>query len=137
MNNKQMKRYFSMAKNASEFGSYFRYKLGCVIVYKNKVISVGWNTCKENPTQKKYNTYRGFDVDTAKNYAHAEINALISAKYLDINWNKVSIFVYREYKNGNIAPARPCPACMKAITDIGIKNIYYTDRGKYIHEILE
>lgn len=137
MNNKQMKRYFSMAKNASKFGSFPKYKLGCVIVYKNKVISVGWNTSKENPLQKKYNVYRGFDADTAKNYAHAEINALISAKYLDINWNKASIFVYREYKNGSIAPARPCPACMKAIIDIGIKNIYYTDKGKYIHEILE
>lgn len=133
----QIERYFRLAKNASEFGDYPRYKIGAIIVYKSRVLSVGWNAKKENPIQKRYNIERGFDVETAKNSLHAEIYAISKIKEMDINWNKVSIFIYREYKNGIRALARPCPACEKAIRDLGIKHVYYTGRNSYIHEILD
>lgn len=136
MNSSQIERYFRLAKNASEFGDYPRYKIGAIIVYKSRVLSVGWNAKKENPIQKRYNIERGFDVETAKNSLHAEIYAISKIKEMDINWNKVSIFIYREYKNGIRALARPCPACEKAIRDLGIKHVYYTGRNSYIHEIL-
>lgn len=137
VNSSQIERYFRLAKNASEFGDYPRYKIGAIIVYKSRVLSVGWNAKKENPIQKRYNIERGFDVETAKNSLHAEIYAISKIKEMDINWNKVSIFIYREYKNGIRALARPCPACEKAIRDLGIKHVYYTGRNSYIHEILD
>ena len=137
MTEKQIKRYFDLAKRAKDFSVFPKYNLGCVIVYKNKVISVGWNIEKENPVQKKYNRYRGYNTDKYNNYIHAEMKAIISVKDMVIDWDKASIFVYREYKDGNPAPAKPCPACTKVITDLGIKNIYYTSNGKYVHEILE
>ena len=37
-----------------------------------------------------------------------------------------SLYVYREYANGNKAMARPCPACMKYIKEFGIKHICYS-----------
>lgn len=30
--------------------------------------------------------------------------------------------------------ARPCPACMSAIKELGIKNIYYTTDNGYAYE---
>lgn len=132
--NSKYYRYFKLARNASEFSDYTQYKLGCVIVYKNKIISVAWNTNKENPIQKKYNKERGFDVDTSRNTLHAEINALIKIKDMDIEMDKVKIFIHRETKDGIRALAKPCPACEKAIKDFGIKNVYYTGKDSYIEE---
>lgn len=137
MSDRHIKRFFEMAKRASEFGEHRRNKLGCVITYKNRVISVGWNLQKENPMQKEYNKCRGFDVDRYSNYIHAEIKALISIRDIDIDWSKVSVFTYREYRNGEMAMSRPCPACMRAILDMGIKNVYYTCKGKFVHEMIQ
>lgn len=137
MNKSQIERYFKLAKNASEFGDYPRYKIGAVMAYKSRVLSVGWNAKREHPTQKRYNIARGFDVDSTKNSLHAEIYAILKVKDMDINWSKVSIFVYRECKNGMRALARPCPACEKAIRDLGIKHVYYTGKNSYIHEIFD
>lgn len=99
-------------------------------------MSIGWNVVKENPIQKQYNKYREFDVDVARNSLHAEMMSIVRAKKMDIDFGRASIFVYREYKNGELAIAKPCPACMNAIRDIGIKDIYYTGNGSYIHERL-
>lgn len=125
---------FSLAKNASQLSDFPKQKLGCVIIYKNKVISVGYNTTKENPIQKKYNISRGFDVHSAKNSLHAEMMALNKIKDMDINYEKATICVYREFKNGKLALAKPCFACMNAIKDFGIKDIYYTDYEGTIHK---
>ena len=55
--------------------------------------------------------------------------------YIDIDWNKVSIFVYRE-SCGKTRMCRPCPSCMKALKDRGIKHIYYTSENGYNYERL-
>lgn len=66
---------------------------------------------------------------------HAEISCLLQIKDLDIDFNKVKLYIYREDKNGNLAISRPCGACMKLIDKLGIKTIYYTIDGGYIKEI--
>ena len=33
--------------------------------------------------------------------------------------------------------ARPCPSCMAAIRDLGIRDIYYTTNDGYVYERLE
>ena len=33
--------------------------------------------------------------------------------------------------------ARPCNACLAAIKDLGIRNIYYTTDDGFVHEKLE
>lgn len=110
--------------------------MGAVIIYKNHIISTGYNIDKENPVQKKYNRLRGFDVDETRNTIHAEIMALNKANGANIIWSKACIFIYRERKDGKIGLARPCKACMEAIKDFGIKNIYYTGKDSYVHERL-
>ena len=135
---KQIERYFKIAKQVSIFSDFPKQKIGAVIVYKNKIISTGYNSIKENPLQMKYNFFRDMENDKCywKNKIHAEIMALSKIKDKDINFNKVSIFVYRQHKNGEIALAKPCKACEHALKDFGIRNIYYTDYKKICYEKL-
>lgn len=127
--------YFNIAKEVAKLSDFPRIKIGAVAVYKHKVISTGFNTQRTSPLQKKYNIYR-FPED-AKHSCHAELSCLkplIGRK--DIEFSKVTLYVYRAYQNGELAVARPCSSCMKLITDLGIRHIYYTNFGGYSHEEL-
>jgi len=124
-------KFFTLAKNASTFSDFERIKIGSILVYKNKIISVGWNMKKSHPYQKILNKYRSYDEERNKNYLHSEISCLLNAKDLNINWNKVSIFIYREDKNGNLAICKPCSSCVKALNEKGIKKVFYTDKNGY------
>ena len=134
-----IEKYFSFAKNVSihsDFcGSKVSRNTGCVMIYKNRVISVGWNISREHPVQKKYNKDRGFDTSISKNSLHAEMYALIKSDDLDIDWSKVKIFVYREHADGSTAMAKPCSACLMAIKDRGIKTAFYTTDNGYAKEV--
>lgn len=135
-----IERYFKLAKNASTFSD-CKIKVGAILVYKNKVLSVGYNTSKSNPIQKMYNKYRNqngirqFDVDKQNNGVHAEIMCLQHVTRLfKGDLSKCSIFVYSETKNGSTRLIRPCMACLKYITELGIKNIYYTTNNGWQYE---
>lgn len=134
-------KYFSFARNASQYSDFCGSKVsrhtGCVLVHKNKVISVAWNTSKEHPLQKKYNKERGFNTDVSKNSLHAEMYALVRTEGLDIDWSKVTMFVYREHADEKRAMARPCEACMKAIKDRGIKLVIYTTGCGIAEEVID
>ena len=133
-------KYFNLAKEASHFSDFHgNSHLGCVFIYKNKPISATWNTMKTNPLQKEYNKYRNFEnINDVNNGAvHAEMASIIKTKYLDVDWSKVEVFVYREHKDGTYSMARPCEACMKALYDRGIKDIDYTTSNGFAYERIE
>ena len=130
-------KYFNHAKHVADMSSFTRTPVGCVAVYKNKILSVGFNSHKTSPLQFKYNQYRDFDIDSAKDYVaatHAETSCLSQIRNLDIDWRKVELYVYRKCRSREHGMARPCPACKKMITDIGIKKIFYTGDDSYIYE---
>ncbi len=130
---KSHKAYFKAAKAISALSDFPKVQIGCCAVYKHKIISSGCNSIKTNPTQKRLNVYR-FDADTPATI-HAELSCLLPLiNRKDINFRDVSLYVYREYKNGELALARPCPSCMKLITELGIRHIYYTNFGGFSHE---
>lgn len=130
---KSHRAYFKAAKAISELSDFPKVKIGCCAVYKHKIISSGCNSIKTNPTQKRLNIYR-FDADTPATI-HAELSCLLPLiNRKDINFRDVSLYVYREYKSGDLALARPCPSCMKLLTELGIRNIYYTNLGRFSHE---
>ena len=134
-------KYFELAKNASKLSDYNKnnIRIGAILVYENKVIASGWNTKKTNPMQLYYNKYR--EVNNKRNYiaeehlpkVHAEMKCLIDTKDLNIDWSKVSIFIYREH-NGKMLNCKPCKACSKALKDRGINNIYYTTEIGFNYE---
>jgi len=143
MNTKQINKFFKLAKNASKFSDYTKKNIhiGAVLVYKNKVISNGWNTDKTNPIQYAYNIYRQQTENNNREYdannhlpcVHAEMKCLIDTKDLNIDWRKANLFVYRS-SNGKLRNCKPCKACLKAIKDRGIRNVYYTNEDGYCYK---
>ena len=130
---KKDRAYFNIAKEMSKLSDFPRVQIGACAVYKHKVISTGCNSMRTSPLQKKYNQYR-FTVETSHT-CHAELSclkSLIGRK--DIDFKNVELYVYREYKNGNLALARPCLSCMELIRQLGIKHIYFTGDQSYVSE---
>ena len=131
-------RYFSKAKQAAKISDFKKVHVGCVAVYQGSIIGVGCNTNKTHPMQKYYNRYRDLwnDNETIIPKLHAEINCLNSIRHMDINFSKVKLYNYRCRHNQQYGLSRPCPSCMAAIKDLGIKNIYYTTNDGFAYERL-
>lgn len=131
--------YFSLAENACCYSDNAITHVGAVLIYKNKVMSIGWNVQnKTHPIQREYNKLRGFNPDDSgvRNSLHAEMMCLLKAKDLDLDWNKCCLFVFRKKKTGIIGMARPCNACMGYIKSLGLKNIYYTTENGWAYECI-
>lgn len=130
---------FNKAKEVSYLSDKKRIHIGCVAVYKNQILSIGYNTNKTHPIQKKYNIYREMEYDgfEPSSGLHAEMMCLLGLKDLDIDYSKVKLYIYREDQNGNLANCKPCPACMELIDRMGIKKIYYTTEDGYEMEVRE
>lgn len=137
------KHFFDLARKESYKATYSGYsavKIGCVVVYRGTILARGSNSNKSHTTQHKYNYLRYNDKDINYYYnpsIHAEIQALNKIKYLDIDFSKVKIYIYRQFKNGSPAMARPCVSCMKFIKDLGIRKIYYTTNNGFCEERFE
>jgi deoxycytidylate deaminase len=132
-------KYFIVAKGVSQTSTFNRVKIGAVIVSKHQkeIVSVGVNTKKSHPLQKRLNTLR-FDVtkiDMCHNYLHAEMRAILKANPHDLK--DASLYIYRENCNHELANCRPCPACMAMIKKVKIKKIYYTTEDGYCEETLK
>ena len=129
-------KYFAKARQAANLSDYHKTHVGCVAVYHGQVIGLGYNTNKTHPIQKYYNKYRE-PSDTMLPKLHAEINCLNQIKHIDINFSKVKLYIYRIRNDQPFGLSRPCPSCMAAIKDLGIKDIYYTTNDGYAYEKLE
>ena len=103
------------------------YKVGACILYKNRVISVGFNQhLKSNPLTRLFNEHQTI---------HAEVSAIIRLKNKKI-LKECKMAVYREYATGEIAMARPCPTCLKILKFFNISGFIYTIHGGYAEEFL-
>lgn len=125
--------YFDKAKKAANVSDFPKTHIGCVAVYQGNIIGIGCNTNKTHPSQKYYNKYREYSEQLLPKL-HAEINCINQIRHLDINFSKVKLYIYRIRKDQPYGMARPCPSCMAAIKDIGIKDIYYTTNDGYANE---
>lgn len=114
------------ALNASTESDFHRYHIGCVVAYKNKILSSSCNTSKTHPLQKKFNKVR-FEDEATPHSLHAEIHALSKILDNDVDWKNVTVYIARRRKkDGKNGMARPCPSCMKLMQELGIRNIVYT-----------
>lgn len=126
-------KYFDKARQAACISDYYKTHIGCVAVYQGQVIGIGCNCNKTHPTQKFYNRYR-IKSDVMLPKLHAEINCLNQIRHLDINFSKVKLYIYRIRKDQPCGLAKPCPSCMAAIKDLGIRDIYYTGNDGFVYE---
>lgn len=133
---------FDKAKQIASTSTYDGHSLGCVITYKGHIVSMASNSNKTHPLQRKYNKkYRKFNKSEKPimDLAHAEILALANIPYpieQNIRWNEVNVYVYRisPGKRLQMGLARPCAACLAALRDKGIKNLYYSSDDGFIFE---
>lgn len=129
-------KYFSKARQVAAISDYPKIHVGCIAVYHGQVVAIGCNSNKTHPTQKFYNRFRE-DSNELLPKLHAEINCINQLKGLNINFSKVKLYIYRIGNDREFRMARPCPSCMAAIKDFGIKDIYYTTDDGYVYEKLE
>ena len=137
--NKKKEAIFKKARLAALDSDFHRQHVGCVITYKGMPISTGSCSEKTHPYQKIYNEYRHRKPPDDNEWmpkVHAEISALSKIKDLNLNPKKLAVYTYRIRKDQQFGMARPCPACINAIIDMGIKHIYYSTNDGYAHEIL-
>lgn len=135
---------FAAAQEVANTSDFDSFHLGCVIVYKRKIIASAANSTKTHPMQKKYNRkYRKFKKGNKPivDSLHAEIAALNNIPYpiaQQLHWNEVSIYVYRICPGKPLGHgmARPCKACLNALRDAGITHLYYTGEDSFIYERL-
>ena len=129
-------KYFNKAHQVAKISDYKKQHVGCVAVYQGQIIGLGCNCNKTHPTQYYYNRYRK-QSDTMLPKLHAEISCINQIKHLEINFSKVKLYIYRIRNDQPYGMSRPCPSCMAAIKDLGIRDIYYTTNDGYSYERLE
>lgn len=133
-------RYFKFAKQAAQWADYKGTRsapaIGAIAVYKGSIVADAWNTNKTSPLQARYNVYRYEPADTpCKAHCETQLIQKLRWKFGDsLDWTKVHIYLYREYKDGSLAPSRPCPSCMALLRDLNIKKIMYTTEDGFAEE---
>lgn len=131
---------FKIAREVSKCADYNgNAKLGCVAVYKGAVLAKGFNSDKTHTVQEIYNRerYKNCGNRYLPSRVHAEISVLSKIKYLDIDFSRLHIYIFRELKNGQLAMARPCQSCFSALKAMGVKHIHYTTEMGYCEETIE
>lgn len=114
--------FAKLAEHAREHNSGFGENHVAAIVFRKQIVSMGFNSKKTHPLQKKF----------AKNehaiFLHAEIHAIIKAIAI-LGKNRLKecdIYVMRLSKDGEVRNSKPCHGCSKAIKEYRFKNVFYT-----------
>lgn len=137
MMNKSEVKFLQLAEQIAISSKHPSFKIGAVVAEKAILIASSANEIKSHPLQKRMNLYRFPADDTCKHFLHAEISALLKAKRLRKNLNNAILFVVRRDGNGRFATAKPCPACSKVISMLGIKTIIYSTYHGFVKENLK
>ena len=103
-------------------------RFAAAVVYRNKIVSIGYNRNKSHPFQAKY----------AKNpeaiYLHAEVHAIKNAlRELSVEELKNTELYISRVKKPQAGDnhfvwglSKPCAGCARAIAEFGIKRTIYT-----------
>lgn len=95
-----------------------------IITRRNKTISIGYNKSRTHPMTQKYSY-------SPRNHICAELDAVLSAP-IDTDFSKCNITVIRIRSNGTLALSKPCKGCSHMLTQLGFKNIYYSNNNHNI-----
>lgn len=114
-----MNRFLNVATGEARKSTYL-YRLGAVVLRKNKIVGRGYNKLKTHPKLSKYGYYS----------CHAECDAIMRASEGD------TLVVVRLLKSGKLCCSKPCDRCLKFAKDYGIKKIYYIDWDSSLKEMV-
>lgn len=113
-------KYLTLAKQASLKSDHSNYPMGCVIVKGNRILGVGHNMCRTHP--KSPHKFKSI---------HAEFMAALNAGY---SIDGATVYVFRQFKDGTPAIARPCSDCWKFLHACGVKEVIYSCQGTFKKE---
>ena len=88
-------RYFEETRKTAMCSEFDKVHVGCIAVYKGKIIAKGFNSEKTHPIQMHYNKYRtmrGVNTQVLPK-VHAEVKCISKLKNMDIDFKKVKIFI--------------------------------------------
>lgn len=111
----------NIAKKLSDKSDHEQFKIGCLAVKKNKIISLGFNKTKTNTHS-----------NTPWKTTHAELNVLLSADKEELKDS--TIYLYRQNKKGGLAMSRSCQYCQELLKLAGIKKMCYSTPYGYVEE---
>lgn len=111
--------YLNMAETASERSKCVSLKVGCVLVFNDKIVSTGLNgtlrgtaNCEDVFPDGNCTAHHAWSLE---NEIHAEMNAIIQAgKDLTGAWAYTTI--------------SPCRNCLKHLLAAGVSRIYYREK---------
>lgn len=135
-------RFFKFAHEASKKADYKNRgtsnspAIGAVAVYKGSIVAEAWNTDKTSPLQARYNVYR-YNNPSLPPKTHCETSLVQRLRWKfgdNLDWGKVDIYLYREYKDGSLANSRCCESCYRLLRDLGVKRIFYTTTRGFVEE---
>lgn len=124
----------TLTKLASANNKIARARVAACIVHKKTIVSFGFNQKKTHPLQAKYCSH-GRVI-----FLHAEISAIKNAmRHLTSEEiSECTLYVCRvKVINGEFVwgLAKPCPNCSKAIAELGIKNVVYTNDNNALESL--
>lgn len=119
-----LSRYYRFADIALDLCDQNKYeegmlhKLVALVVSKNKILSVGYNSRKTHPS-----------MHTRMQMLHAESDAISRLSDRDLIGS--DIVVVRLRPSGFPGLAKPCSFCEQSLRDVGIRKVYYTHSVDY------
>lgn len=131
-------KYMAFAKRLA-VNNPMKMKLAACLVIRNEVISVGFNSEKSHPMQKR------FSKNSESIFKHAEVDAIVGAlRHIDSDLLKRStLYVFRVKKKnkGDMTwvdgMAEPCSGCKKAIEHFGIRKVVYSTDSPGLYGLIE
>jgi deoxycytidylate deaminase len=108
-------------------------KIASAIVIGNEIVSIGINSMKSHPFQKKYSR------NSSSIFWHSETNAIFNSlkRVHEDELRYATLYIVRSKYNSSVLNkrkrifglARPCTGCMSAIQRFRIPNVIYTCEG--------
>lgn len=110
-----------------------RAKLAASLVIRNDIISIGYNSYKTHPLQKR------FSKNIEAIFKHAEVDCIINAlRHIDAeDLSKANLYVYRvkkltkDHVDWSDGYAEPCCGCKQAIDHFKIKKVIFSTDEDY------
>lgn len=102
-------------------------RFGCIIAHRKKILATGTNHYKSHPVQARFSPRRHAI------HMHSETNAIVNyirnGHSIDL-LSKCTMYIARTTCDGNVALAKPCTGCQRAIVEYGIGDVYWTTNGE-------
>ena len=140
MINSRDKKYMSFTRRMAiqNKNSQQKVKLAASLVFQNEIISVGYNSLKTHPMQKR------FSKNIEAIFKHAEVDCIVNAlRYVDpADLERTTLYVYRvkkltkDHEYWSDGYSEPCSGCKQAINHFKIKKVVYSTDEDYVYEEL-